>query len=93
MCLALARYQVQLVLRERELQQLQQMKDMQDELQRAEEAALNGSARPATTRILGYSSQGPSPDSNETFRVLNRQRELTLLQSTAAPTATSCAFV
>ena len=46
----------------------------------------------STTTILGYCSSS-LPDSNEPLCVLNRQRELALPRLTAAPTATSSAYL
>ena len=51
-----------------------------------------GSVNMARTTILGYFSSS-LPDSNEPLCVLNRQRELALPRLTAAPTATSSAYI
>ena len=57
------------------------------------EAALR--AQRLATATAGNYDLGSSslPYSNQTFCMLNRQRELTLLRSTATPTATSSASI
>ena len=53
---------------------------------------LKQSARPALPRSWAY-FQAPSTDSNEPSCMLKHQRELTLPRPTAAPTATSSAYL
>ena len=71
-------------------------------IQRYRDMLVDNNHRAATRQDVGPSSQyyelratfqAPSPDSDEPFCMLNHQREPTLPRPTAAPTATSSAYI